>query len=190
MFNFDLSQEIKAFVLEKSKCKEYEIVRYLQGKGCLPDNALATPLALFRTHFLVFNALYRLQQETIIHQQYQLEISSIQVQVKPFIRHSSHETQPSEFDPLALFYLDLSHLYQTQETDVIKLLDQFWRYYFDDSQKQAALKTLKLCEPVDSKTIKQQYRRLAMQHHPDRGGDANTLIEIHQAVECLQMYYP
>jgi len=192
MFNFDISQDIECFILEKTKCKEYEIFKHLKSEGKLPANALATPLSLFRTHFLIYNALYRLQAKTLIHQNYAIDISSIEIVIRPFTLHvdSLNQSNISEFDPLALFYLDLNHLNQTSETDVNQLLDQFWLYYFDDGQKQQALKTLKLSEPVDSQIIKKQYRRLAMQHHPDRGGDANTLIEIHQAVQCLQQYYP
>lgn len=190
MFNFDLSQEIETFILENKICKEYEIILHLKKLGRIPANALSTPLSLFRVHFLIYNALYRLQLSTLIHNQYSLEISSIEVRVDYSSTKPSSSRVLSQFDPLAIFYLDLNHLNQTTETDVIKLLDNFWQYYFNDSQKQQALDTLGLCEPVDSKAIKTQYRRLAMQHHPDRGGDADTLIEIHQAVQCLQQYYP
>lgn len=190
MFDFDLSQDIETFILGNPICKEYDLVRYLQAKHRLPQTSLNTPLALFRTHFLVFNALYRLKSKCIIHQKYHIDISSIQIQVIEYPSNSSGQQALDGFDPLSLFYLNLNHLNQTQETDVIKLLEQFWTHYFDDGQKKKALKTLNLSEPVDSKTIKTQYRRLAMQHHPDRGGDADALIEIHQAVECLQQYYP
>jgi DnaJ-domain-containing protein 1 len=95
----------------------------------------------------------------------------------------------AEHNPLSLFYLDISNLLNTTESDIVTLLDNFWNHYFNNTQKQNALNKLGLSEPVDFKTIKQQYRRLAMQHHPDRGGNADTLIEIHQAMQCLQHCY-
>lgn len=189
MFNFDLSDNIERFILANPKCKEYDIILHLKNNGHLPNNALSTPLALFRSHFLVFNGLYRLQAKAAVHQHYLISISSVDIMLRHVSSLNSHEYQIEEFDPLALFYLDLNHLNQTTETDVVTLLDQFWRHYFNNDQKQQALKVLDLSEPVDSTIIKKQYRRLAMKHHPDRGGNADTLIEIHQAVQCLNQYY-
>ncbi|NNG14653.1 MAG: DnaJ domain-containing protein, partial [Gammaproteobacteria bacterium] len=42
-----------------------------------------------------------------------------------------------------------------------------------------------LDDPVSDADIKQQYRRLAMQHHPDRGGDDATLQKINAAMNIL-----
>lgn len=191
MFNFDLSQDIEAFILSHSPCKEYDIIQHLQHLGRLNKDCLAHSLSLFKSHFLIFNALYRLQLKAIVHGQYDLTISSLAIAVNkyPPKSASSDNKQIDQHDPLALFYLDTSHLLNTTEDNVHTLLDYFWQHYFNDTQKQTALDTLGLKDPVDFKTIKHQYRRLAMQHHPDRGGDANTLIEIHQAMQCLQHYY-
>lgn len=190
MFNFDLSQQIEHYLLEHPYSKEYEIILHLKRRAYLPEHALTSSLALFRSHFLVFNALYRLQANTLIHQRYALSISSMEITLTPFNHADSEALSLSNYDPLALFYLDLSHLNTTTESDIEKLLQSFWQHYFNEDQKHHALKTLELSEPIDFKQIKKQYRRLAMRHHPDRGGDANALIEIHQAMQCLQQYYP
>ncbi len=194
MFHFDLSQAIEDYILENTLCKEFDIIQHLQAQNLLPKNCLAHPLSLFRSHFLVFNALYRLKIKAHIEKRYTLAISSLEIKATPvqagLETNSSSEKDMTAFDEVGLFYLDLKHLTQTQEADVNKLLDQFWLHYFNDEQKINALNTLGLSEPVDFKQIKQQYRRLAMQHHPDRGGDGDTLIEIHQAMQCLQHYYP
>lgn len=193
MFNFDLSQPVETFILEHSPCREYDIIKYLQGLGVLSRTCLAQPLSLFRCHFLIFNALYRLQLSSLTHKRYQLLISALEIKIEPInpkLTTQSSEKKPSEFDSLALFYLNLDNLNKTTETDIEKLLNHFWQYYFNDQQKQDALDVLGLSSPVDFNIIKKQYRRLAMKHHPDRGGDANKLIEIHQAMQCLQQYYP
>lgn len=194
MFHFDLSQVIENYILENSVCKEFDIIQHLQTLSLLPKNCLAQPLSLFRSHFLVFNALYRLKIKAHIEKRYSLDISPLEIKVTPTQadsdHHSSYEKGMIAFDPVGLFYLDLKHVTQTQEADVNKLLDHFWLHYFNDEQKLNALNTLGLSDPVDFKQIKQQYRRLAMQHHPDRGGDGDILIEIHQAMQCLQHYYP
>ncbi len=98
-------------------------------------------------------------------------------------------TVTEQADPLADFYLDLHHLNNTTTHDVEKLLTQFWQEYLNPSEKNQALKVLELSPPVDFTTIKKQYRRLAMKHHPDRGGQPDALVSINQAMQCLETYY-
>jgi curved DNA-binding protein CbpA len=45
--------------------------------------------------------------------------------------------------------------------------------------------TLELTEPFDAASVRTQYRRLAMRHHPDRGGDAERLQAINRAFRIL-----
>jgi hypothetical protein len=193
MFNFDLSQEIEQYLLAHPVCKEYELIQTLQQQGRLPKDVLKTSLSLFRCHFLIHNALYRLQYQAVVKKRYVLDISAIEIRLTPYgTAESTNNDQESElnyFNPLSHFYLDWRHLHQTDEDDVNTLLGQFWQHYFNPTQKQNALKVLELEEPVDFNTIKKQYRRLAMTHHPDRGGDSDKLIEVHQAMQCLEQYY-
>ncbi len=193
MFNFDLSQDIERFLLTTPSCKEYDIICHLQSNGRLHKKVLSTPLSLFRCHFLIFNALYRLQYLSHSHQNYQLSISSLYIQLSPYDKVARQTGKTlNKHDALGLFYLDLCQLNQTKAQDVQHLLDIFWQQYFNPKQIQQALNILALnqdAQNIDFKTIKKQYRRLVMKHHPDRGGDANQLIAIHQAMQCLELYY-
>ena len=54
-----------------------------------------------------------------------------------------------------------------------------------EDERQAALTVLGLQDPVENTDIKMAYRRLAMAHHPDRGGDEETLKEINLAAKTL-----
>jgi len=195
MFNFDLSQIIESYLLKNRECREYDIICHLQEQNHLPKDVLRHPLSMFRSHFLIFNALYRLQLKTHIHRQYDLDINSLLITLTPTSdntannQFSTSNNKPGRYSALSLFYLDYKQVMQTTEQDVNRLLDSFWKHYFNDDQKQKALGVLELSEPVTSHDIKQQYRRLAMKHHPDRGGDADKLVAIHQAKQCLEMYF-
>ena len=52
--------------------------------------------------------------------------------------------------------------------------------------RQSALKLLGLSNAASDDDIKKAYRKLAMQHHPDRGGNEAKFKEIQQAYEFLQ----
>ena len=45
---------------------------------------------------------------------------------------------------------------------------------------------LDLRDPIDAAAIKRRYRRLAMRHHPDRGGDGQRLGETNAALAVLE----
>ena len=49
-----------------------------------------------------------------------------------------------------------------------------------------ALRTLGLSKGATPEQIKKAYKRLAREHHPDKGGDSNEFIKIHDAYESLQ----
>ena len=190
MLNKKTDSAIEAFILQRKTCKEYDIICHLKSLKLIDKNALSSPLSLFRHHFLIYNCLYRLQLNCTVHQKYFLNISSVNIQVSAFTLETDNNDQHvSHYDPLALFYLDLSHLENSNEQQVQSLLDKFWQHYFCDDKKQQALSILELSEASNFKDIKKQYRRLAMIHHPDRGGDSEKLTAIHQAMLCLQHFY-
>ncbi len=194
MFNFDLSHDIEKYLLSHPISKEYEVIGHLQSIGRIPTKSLRQPLSLFRCHFLIFNALYRLQYLTHQHQQYQISISSIRIELLPYPKFgTSNDKNISHHDSLALFYTDLSQLNQTREQDVTRLLKSFWEEFLCPKRKQNALTTLGIdpqdMNRIDFPFIKKQYRRLIMKHHPDRGGSSEKMIAIHQAMQCLEHYY-
>lgn len=56
-------------------------------------------------------------------------------------------------------------------------------------ERTAALAVLGLAEPTDWPAIRRRYRELAGRHHPDRGGEAGRLQEIHAALRILGCCY-
>ena len=169
---------------------EYALIQQLKAghSGHLPNLPLTDRLVLFRTHFLLFNALYRLRDTLWQQQAHLLQISPLRIQLLPY--------QPgisalSEHDALRDYYLNLDNLRDTDERDVERLLASFWTRMQGGEEKQAALALFELNDeiPVDMPRIKHRYRQLVSQHHPDRGGSTERLQSINKAMEILQRYY-
>jgi DnaJ-class molecular chaperone len=69
---------------------------------------------------------------------------------------------------------------------VKKIFDNFWQRFGDVDEQTIALRTLKLKADASQDEITRSYRELASRHHPDRGGDTDTFINIRRAYELLR----
>jgi len=169
---------------------EYALIQQLKAghSGHLPNLPLTDRLVLFRTHFLLFNALYRLRDTLWQQQAHLLQISPLRIQLLPYQPSIS---ALSEHDALRDYYLNLDNLRDTDERDVERLLASFWTRMQGGEEKQAALALFELNDeiPVDMPRIKHRYRQLVSQHHPDRGGSTERLQSINKAMEILERYY-
>jgi hypothetical protein len=161
---------------------EFQLIQRLKARHSthIPNLGLADKLVLYRTHFLLFNALYLLRDRLWQAQSAHLEISPLCVQLQPWRPGSA---ALAEHDPLRDYYLNLQHLRETTESDVEKLLSS--------EEKRAALELFELNgdQLLNLATIKQRYRQLVSIHHPDRGGSTSRLQSINLAMEILQRYY-
>ncbi|TIH08425.1 DNA-J related domain-containing protein [Pseudomonas leptonychotis] len=170
---------------------EYDLIQQLKARHCthIPNLPLTDKLVLFRTHFLLFNALYRLREQLWAAQRGYVQISALDIQLLPYQAGSA---ELSEHDPLRDYYLDLNQLSDTDEQDVAKLLQSFWSRMQGGEEQQAALELFELtnsAETLTFSTIKHRYRQLVSQHHPDRGGSTERLQSINKAMEILERYY-
>jgi hypothetical protein len=194
--DLDSSQDLAEQVLQLLQAApdglaEYALIQQLKTRhsGHLPNLPLTDKLVLFRTHFLLFNALYRLRDQLWASQSGYLQISALNIQLLPYQPGSA---ELSEHDPLRDYYLDLSQLNDTDEQDVAKLLLSFWTRMHGSEEKQAALELFELdgsAQALNLATIKHRYRQLVSQHHPDRGGSTERLQSINKAMEILERYY-
>lgn len=182
---------------------EHTMIKAQQAvSGCrLPGGSLIDPLTLFRCHFLTYNTLYRLRERLWRQRRGHLEIGPLRTVLLGYRSGAagSGRARPRRAGPgpggLAghdarrALYLDESLLTTTTEADVVALLGRFWAAFHADDERHQALQTLGLSEPADFATIQRAYRRLAMRHHPDRGGDARTLQRINAAMDVLRARY-
>lgn len=169
---------------------EFELMRWLQApeQGIFRADALAHPLTLFQSHFILMHALYSLRQEWLEQGHALLEISALRVQKRPWLSSSSNTTQVNHSDSLMAYYLDLSQL-DTSEEEVEHLLHSFWKKMLLPERQPDDLALLELSPPVTAQQIKKQYRKLAMQHHPDRGGNEETFCQVQSAYQRLRMQF-
>ncbi|TYL46678.1 DNA-J related domain-containing protein [Marinomonas sp. IMCC 4694] len=169
---------------------EFDILKALKEQ--LPAfNTLAEDanLALFRQHFLIMNALYQLQQSLWQDEKLLLNISALRIyltRASDVQRSDSTSLDNSVDAKLAAYYLDWGEYEKTDANDVSDLLNRFFTGIHVSGDREAALNTLQIDVANPSKAdIKQQYRKLAQQHHPDRGGDQDVFIDLRKAYEYL-----
>jgi DnaJ-domain-containing protein 1 len=164
--------------------REYDLLGILKARGFfafLPKPP-AEPHQLFRAHFLLFHALYELGDRLASARQGLLQINALCIRRLPW---TVGEHALCTADPLRAWYLDWGNLDGTTPADVSALIDSFWKQLGSFDRREEALAELGLADPVDDETIKRAWRRLAMAHHPDRGGDNERLQAINAAVGRL-----
>ncbi|ETX09613.1 molecular chaperone DnaJ [Marinomonas ushuaiensis DSM 15871] len=169
---------------------EFDILKELRDQ--LPEFKMLAEdanLLLFRQHFLIMNALYQLQSSLWQEDNLMLSICSTRIHLlrKNQVQLSEATTLSNSVDAkLAAYYLDWDEYEKTDIDEVSRLLNSFYKGISLNGDRDAALKTLEINDSNPSKTdIKQQYRKLAQQHHPDRGGDQDVFIDLRQAYEYL-----
>lgn len=187
----DLPAHVLILLREASAgLSEYQLIQRLKARHCthIPRLELSDKLVLFRTHFLLFNALYLLRDQLWEARSDNLEIAPLCIRLLPW---QAGQAAVAERDELRAYYLDLSHLRDTDERDVERLLTSFWTRMQGGEEKRAALELFELNDdqPLDLARIKRRYRQLVSEHHPDRGGNGGRLQSINLAMEILQRYY-
>lgn len=164
--------------------KVHELMAALRQQGAIPVLADDEQLQLFRVNFLIMNALYQLQAE-LYEEGWWLVISSLDIRLEPLADtpEASHAFAIGE--NLRSYYLDWQVFWQTDRAEVEALLNRFWRAYDGEGHKAEALALFELNEGASQEAIRRRWRELALQHHPDRGGNAETFIRIRWAWQCL-----
>jgi DnaJ-domain-containing protein 1 len=170
--------------------KEYDLIQTLNQQGWSFQTSAVDSLELFATHFVIYNALYHLQEE--YWPERFLEISALSIVLcgnKSDKEPIAGSSLPSAFQndaKLRDYYLDSANLESASVDSVNQLLTDFWERYIADGDAAQAYKVLSLEPPVRITDLKKTYRALAMEHHPDRGGDKQRFQEINWAFGVLQ----
>jgi DnaJ-domain-containing protein 1 len=169
--------------------REYDLMealdqRCVEGFG---ETVFANHLSMFQSHFVLFHSLYLLRDRLHRDGIAALDIHCLSIRLLP-LSHGRGGL-PQLRDPLREYYLDLNNMEKMDAAEVDRLLDSFWQRIVAVDRREQALTCLGLVDPVDYDEIRSQYRRLVMQHHPDRGGDHERLQELNDAMRTLERIY-
>ncbi|MCH8532663.1 MAG: DnaJ domain-containing protein [Saccharospirillum sp.] len=164
---------------------EFELIQRLDKDfpQVFPKPDLTDPLLLFQHHFVLMHALYRLQQQWWRQGKGLLEIRPLNICFR--VEVSSTEQALSQDLSLAEYYLDWRNLAREDSASVDALLTGFWKKLLDTERRPEALETLGLPETANKDEVRQRYRQLVQQHHPDKGGDPAVFQEVQAAYESL-----
>lgn len=170
---------------------EHALLKTLQA----PEWAVLGPVdfrdpgKLYPVHFLLFHALYHLREHLVETGAETLTIRPLNIKIET--KTHTGTVLPGKPDALASFYLDLDNLHLSKAS-IDSMLDDFWRGVQRPlpEKLEAACSTLDItCPPDDIAIANRQFRRLAMAHHPDRGGDKHRLQQINQAIAVVRQHF-
>lgn len=168
---------------------EYQIIKTLRQQ-CWPvfvDADLRDPLSLFRTHFILFHALYLLDEQ-LARQDLQLQIHTLSIRLLPRVPGKPGLARQ---DPLRSYYLDLQQLADTDRLQVEAMLNGSLRRIHGHGELQQALACLGFDgseQPPAPAQIRYSFRQLVSQHHPDRGGNTERLQQINHAMAVIKKH--
>lgn len=188
--NFD-AELLSQLTAHPEGIDEFSLIRALAtvfpGSLFAAPGVLREPLSLFQAHFLLFHVLHRLS-DRLVDERLEIEVHALRIRLVPRRGGVSGIVEP---DPLRAYYLDWSQWVSTQGEDVEQLLQGFRQGPFCVPQDDLveALALFDLQAPSSARQIKQRYRTLVQQHHPDKGGETAQIQAVNNAFLILQRYY-
>jgi len=164
---------------------EYDLLGRLKEMG-LPvfeELDFADRLALFRAHFLLFHHLYGLRDRLEAERRETIDIHCLRIALRPW--RPGVDGLPGPPDPLGRYYRDLANIKETDRRAVEEMLARFGNRLAEGDRLAECLETLGLTAPASREAVKRRFRRLALTHHPDRGGDPGRFRRLRRAAEML-----
>ncbi len=169
----------------------YELIKQLEAQGLFDFLPQETPnLLLFKKNFLVMHLLYNLRIDYRT-QGYALKISTLDITLTALSNSQTNVLTDYSSSDLSLgeFYGDLEHFQKSTAENVEQLLNNFWVAFAKRDDISQALSVLNLPADASWSHIQKSFRRLAQQHHPDKGGDAAQFAAINAAYNQLKAIY-
>ena len=166
--------------------KEYELLLALEARGQpgFEREGDRSRLGLYRRHFRLFHALYMLRDRLHGEAASDLHVHCLDIRLRAY--RNPEAWQPAERDGLREHYRDLDRGEALTEAEVEALIAGGLRRSFARERRTEALAALGLADPVSDSEIRRRFRTLALEHHPDLGGDPQRFQQISAAVSWLR----
>ncbi|HAG30734.1 MAG TPA: molecular chaperone DnaJ [Alteromonas macleodii] len=195
---------------------EYELIEILKKAPYhfFDDASLREPLMLFKTHFIVFHALYQLKRRWIEQGEGVLDIHTLNIKLNQESAHSDKNSTHgdnykdkesqckvgaiTEADALAEYYLDWGNFEKADRKSVDALLNAFWHrmasgnahtFEQEDIADAHAVLGLPQDEHVSLSVLKRVYKKALQLVHPDKGGTQQEAQDVIHAYQLLLGYY-
>ena len=122
---------------------EFELMQRLNFDDLVLDDDDSPDLLLYRKHFLIMNALYRLQ-ELLWEEGELLRISALKVELlamAPSENSTGLPDQPGDAE-IRAYYLDWNEFDASSNASVEALLNSFWQRYLAEDKRSEACQLL------------------------------------------------
>lgn len=176
---------LEELILAEPGLKEYRLYQRLKERG-IPyflEADLHDELELFRLHFLLFHHLYLLKDRLRKEGRGDLAVHWSEIRILP--HPGPMQEGLTEHDPLREYYLDVEAAQGVTREEVQGMIRGFWSDYACWQARPEAHAILGLKGGESEEEILKAYRRLAKEHHPDRGGDPEEFQKLAQAKKTL-----
>ncbi|MEZ4527274.1 MAG: DNA-J related domain-containing protein [Desulfobacterales bacterium] len=211
------TEKIRSHLLSlRSPCYESEVMGIAFPELRIQD---ASPLMLYRSHFLLFHLLYRLQEDFYSEGKY-LFIHFMRIFLTDYPEpgmcrfYDEHtgifckarcgrqenycafhlpKMENYALDELSAkyFYLDTENFWRLDEKSAGAFMEGAWEMlnHYEDYEK--SLQVLGICGTPDREEVKRKFRELAKKHHPDKGSVSHEkFYEINRAYRLLLRVMP
>lgn len=170
--------------------KVHHLAAELKSKGLMQDLDSDQQKALFKTNFLLMNALFELQE--MLLPDHWLQVKAMEIQIFRILPRDLIASLKID-DALRDYYLNWLN-YDTCPNIIQEMLESFWNRYEEYigtnpnlMHNSQALSVFELDGNATDKQIRKQWRKLALLWHPDRpNGDAAQFRKVCEAWQTLR----
>ncbi|HPO49114.1 MAG TPA: DnaJ domain-containing protein [Spirochaetota bacterium] len=209
-------EKIRSFLTSlKSPCYESELMKVaFENIDILKTDSLA----LYQNHFLLFYALYKLQDEYYKEDKY-LHIHFMRTFLvdypssgycrfydehsgsfcrsatseNPYYCDFHYEKVNGDLEGLSIkyFYFDIDNFYKLDKEKADAFINGAWEIFSNYDEYKKSLSVLELTETANLEAVKKQFKTLAKKYHPDLGETNHKKFnEINQAYRLLLRVLP
>ena len=150
---------LEDYLLKNNKCNESDLIKTIFKLTTRPKPDFYNPLDLFHGHFILFNALHRLNHTNTKKYYIYIKLTRIQLTLKHQQSLSSLNLIEKNNSKLISYYMDENNFRATSETKIQEMLESFY-VKLETYLKQRCIKKT---TAISWKELDSQYQKLIQQ---------------------------